>query len=153
MVFENVIGKRGVLDNSNTDPGKQFTSQFWDRVCSHISFNHRLSTAFHRQTDGQTERPNQTMEKFLRAFWNYKHDYWVELLPVAEFAFNNSIHHSTLMTHYLPNYNYHPIMQFKPPKDPSFRLQVQAASWMAGVEETHRIVLENIIKDQERQTK
>jgi hypothetical protein len=44
-------------------------------------------------------------------------------------------------------------MQFKPPKDPSFRSQVQADSWMAGMEETHRIVRENIIQAQERQTK
>jgi len=44
-------------------------------------------------------------------------------------------------------------MQFKCPKDPSFRWQVQAESWMAGVEETHQILQENIIKVQKRQPK
>jgi len=48
---------------------------------------------------------------------------------------------------------YHPTMQFKPPKDPSFRSKVQADSWMAGVEETHRILWEIIIEAQERRAK
>jgi len=56
------------------------------------------------------------------------------------------------MTPFWANYNYHPMMQFKPPKDPSFRSQVQADSWMAGVEEMHRILRENIIQAQEQQT-
>ena len=103
MFFEHVICKQGVPDNITTDRVKEFTSRFWDRVCSHLSINHRLSTAFHPQTDGQTESPNQTMEQYLRAFCNYEQDNWVELLPLAEFAYNNSIHHSTLMTPFWPN--------------------------------------------------
>jgi len=54
MFFEHVICKRGVPDNIVTNRGKEFTSRFWKRVCSHLSINHRLSTAFHPQTDGQT---------------------------------------------------------------------------------------------------
>ena len=44
-------------------------------------------------------------------------------------------------------------MEFRPPKDLSFRWQVQADLWMAGVEETHQMLWENIIKAQQRQTK
>jgi len=62
MFFKHVVCKRGVPDNIVTDRGKEFTSRFWSRVCSHLSVNHRLSTAFHPQTNGQTERENQTME-------------------------------------------------------------------------------------------
>jgi len=58
MFFEHVICKHGIPDNIITDRGPQFTSRFWDRVCSHLSIDHRLSTAFHPQTDGQTERQN-----------------------------------------------------------------------------------------------
>jgi len=54
MLFEHRICKQGVPDNITTDRGKEFTSRFWDRVCSHLSINHRLLTAFHLQTDGQT---------------------------------------------------------------------------------------------------
>jgi len=98
LFFEHVICKRGVPDNIVTDRGTQFTCRFWTRVCSHLSTDHRLSTAFHPQTDGQTERQNQTMEQYLRAFCNYEQDNWVELMPLAEFAYNNAIHASTRMT-------------------------------------------------------
>jgi hypothetical protein len=52
MFFEEVICKHGVPSNIVTDRGSQFTSRFWNRVCSHLSIDHRLSTSFHPQTDG-----------------------------------------------------------------------------------------------------
>jgi hypothetical protein len=47
-----------------------------------------MSTAFHPQTDGQTERLNRTLEEMLRAYVTYKQDQWDEYLPAAEFAYN-----------------------------------------------------------------
>jgi len=72
MFFEQVMCRHGVPDNIVTDCGKEFTNRFWNRVCSHLSINHRLSTTFHPQTYGQTERQNQTMEQYLWAFCNYE---------------------------------------------------------------------------------
>jgi len=95
MFFEHVICKRGVPDNIVTDYRKEFTSRFWKRVCSHLTINHRLSTVFCPQTNGQMEQQNQTMEQYLWTFCNCEQDNWVELLPLAEFAYNNSVHHST----------------------------------------------------------
>lgn len=88
----------------------------------------------------------------LQAFCNYEQDSWVELLPLAEFAYINSIYHSTLMILFWANYNDHSTMQFQPPKESSFRLQVPADWWMAGMEETYRIFQQNIIQAQEQQT-
>jgi len=93
MIFEHLICKRGVPDNIITDRGKEFTGRFWNRVCSHLRITHRLSTDFHPQTNGQIERQNQAMEEYLRAFCSCEQDNWVELLPLAEFAYNNSTHH------------------------------------------------------------
>ena len=98
MFFEEVICKHSVPSNIVTDQGSQFTSRFWNRVCSHLSIDHRLSTSFHPQTDGQTERQNQTMEQYLRAFATYEQDNWVDLLPLAEFAYNNSVNTTTGLT-------------------------------------------------------
>ena len=67
-----------------------------------------MSTAFHPQTDGQTERVNQTLEQYLRIFCNYQQDNWQQLLPLAEFAYNNSVHASTGQTPFFANYGYHP---------------------------------------------
>ena len=72
MFFEHMICKQGVPDNFTTHHGKEFTSRFSERVCCHLSINHRLSTAYHPQTDGRTERQNQMMEAYLPAFCNYE---------------------------------------------------------------------------------
>jgi len=145
LFFEHIICKRGVLDNIVTDRGTQFTSWFWTRVCSHLSTDHRHSTAFHPQKDGRTERRNQTMQEYLRAFCNYEQDNWVELLPLAEFAFNNAIHGSTRMTPFWADYHYHPVMQFKALKQPSsLKSKIQADSFAAGLEETHQTLCRNL---------
>lgn len=54
-----------------------------------------MLTAFHPQTDGQTERWNQEVEQYLRAFTNYRQDDWAEYLPIAEFALNSREHSVT----------------------------------------------------------
>ena len=57
------------------------------------------------------------------------------------------------MTPFWANYNYHPTMQFNPPKDHSFRSQVHANSWIPGMTETPRILRENILEAHVPQTK
>jgi len=153
MFFEHVICKHHVSNNIVTDRGMQFTSRFWTRVCSHMSIEHRLSTAFHPQTDGQTERQNQTMEQYLRAFSNYVQDNWVELLPLAEFAYNNSVHASTRMTPFWAMYHRNPEMQFKAPKAWHLKSEIQADATLAGLAETHQTLRENVLEAQQRQTK
>ena len=154
MFFKHVICKRGVLDNIVTNRGKEFTSRFCSRACFHLSINHRLLTAFHPQTDGQMERQNQTMEQYFQAFSNYEQDNWVELLPLAEFAYNNSVHHSTRMTPFWANYHYHPPMQFKPPKAPSnLRSEILADATVSGMEETHQLLRQSLLEPQVGQSK
>src|ERR1700681_1149554 len=65
-----------------------------------------MSTAFHPQTDGQMERINQTIEHFLRTYCNYEQSNWSEMLPMAEYAYNNSKHASTKITPFYSNYGY-----------------------------------------------
>ena len=47
-----------------------------------------MSTAYHPETDGQTERTNQSLKHYLRAYVDYMQDNWLELLPFAEFVYN-----------------------------------------------------------------
>jgi hypothetical protein len=58
--------------------------------------------------DGQTERVNQVLEQYLRCFINYHQDNWVDLLLVAEFAYNNTFQESIHQTPFFANYGYHP---------------------------------------------
>ena len=67
-----------------------------------------MSTAFHPQTDGQTERMNRTLEEMLRAYSTYSQDQWDEYLPAAEFAYNNSKQASTGFTPFELDCGQHP---------------------------------------------
>jgi hypothetical protein len=71
-----------------------------------------LSMAFHPETDGQTERVNAIMEQYLRAYCNYQQDNWKQLLPIAEFYYNNTQSETTRVTPFYANYGYHP--RFEP---------------------------------------
>jgi len=94
-----------------TDRGLIFTSDLWKETTRKLGIERRLSTAFHPQTDGQTERTNSTLEQYLRAYVNYQPDDWKELLPIAEFAYNNGYQESTKHTPFFANYGTNPKYQ------------------------------------------
>ena len=61
----------GLPAGITSDRGSVFTSKFWSSLCFYLSIRRRLSTAFHPQTDGQTENLNQTLEQYLRVYCTY----------------------------------------------------------------------------------
>jgi hypothetical protein len=69
-----------------SDRGSQFVSLLWARICQLLQIVRRLSTAYHPETDGSTERMNSTMEDYLRTFCNHGQDDWYDLLPSAQIA-------------------------------------------------------------------
>ena len=64
----------------------------------------KLSTAFHPQTDGQTERMNQEVEQYLRFFIEHRQKDWLEWLAMVEFAINNKVHTATKILPFMANY-------------------------------------------------
>ena len=104
-----------------TDKSSLFTSKFWSSLCYFLGVKRRLSTAFHPQTDGQTERQNSTMEAYLRAFVNFEQNDWARFLPMAEFAYNNAKNASTGYTPFELNCSYHPQMSYKEDVDSCFQ--------------------------------
>jgi transposase InsO family protein len=95
LFLREVVRLPGLPRTIVSDRGPQFASTFWGQVCSRLGIDPRLSTAFHPQTDGQTERMNAAMEQYLRVFVNHQQDGWVQWLPRAEFAANNGVYEST----------------------------------------------------------
>jgi len=88
----------GPPDGIVSDRGSIFTSQFWSDLCYISQTKRRLSTAFHPQTDGQTERMNQTLEHYLRVFCDEEQTNWPQLLAHAEFVCNSSVNATTKIT-------------------------------------------------------
>ena len=95
---------RGIV----SDRGSLFTSEFWSNLCFYSRIKQRLSTAFHPQTDGQTERANQVLEVYLRSFTSDEIAAWPRLLSEAEFAINNSISATTGISPFMALYGYNP---------------------------------------------
>ena len=80
-----------------------------------------MTTAYHPQADGQTERVNQELEQYLRLFVSERQNDWVELLSMAEFQYNNHVHSSTRKTPFILDSRQHPRMGFEP--QPPSRLE------------------------------
>lgn len=108
-----IFSQRGLLDSLISDRGTQFVSDFWRTLCQRLSIKANFSTAFHPETDGQTERINQELEQYLRAFTSFRQDDWEELLPLAEFAINNHESSTTQMTPFFADTGTHPRMGFE----------------------------------------
>jgi len=73
----------------------------------------KLSTAFHPQTDGQTERMNQELEQYLRMFIDHQQEQWPDWLGTAEFAYNNKVHIGTKVSPFWANNGQDPRMGFE----------------------------------------
>jgi transposase InsO family protein len=108
LYVQHVFSKHGVPTDIVSDRGTVFTSEFSRAIGQALNIKLNFSTAYHPETDGQTERTNQQVEVYLRTYSNYEQDNWVGLLPVAEFAYNNSVHSATQVTPFFANYGYHP---------------------------------------------
>ena len=118
VIINVVVRHHGLPDSIVTNRGSLFTSKFWSLLCYFLSIKRRLSTAFHPQTDGQTERQNSTMEAYFRAFVNFEQNNWARLLPMAEFAYNNAKNASIGHILFELNCGYHPRVSYKEDLDP-----------------------------------
>ncbi|CAJ0929984.1 unnamed protein product [Ranitomeya imitator] len=108
LFFQNVVRLHGIPENIVSDRGSQFVSRFWRTFCAKMGIDLSFSSAFHPQTNGQTERTNQTLETYLRCFVSADQDDWVTFLPLAEFAFNNRASSATLVSPFFCNSGFHP---------------------------------------------
>ena len=95
---------KGIVSDRDT----VFTSHFWDALMKALDVSLDKSSAYHPQTDGQTERVNQILEQYIRTYCTWDQKDWVELLPFAEFCCNNTVHTATKMTPFYAAYGQHP---------------------------------------------
>jgi hypothetical protein len=89
LYIQNVFPYYGLPDHVISDCDPRITSQWFTDICSQLEITKNTSTAYHPQTDGQSERTNQTLETFLRIYCNHKQDNWAQYLPLAQFAVNS----------------------------------------------------------------
>ncbi|XP_070005375.1 uncharacterized protein [Nicotiana sylvestris] len=90
IYLREIVRLHGVPISIISDRGAQFTAEFWKSFQKSLGSHVELSTAFHPQTDGQSERVIQILEDMLRACVIDFGGHWDDQLPLAEFAYNNS---------------------------------------------------------------
>ncbi|GJU73064.1 putative reverse transcriptase domain-containing protein [Tanacetum coccineum] len=94
MYLKEVVTKHGIPVSIICDRDPRFASNFWKSLQKALGTSLDMSTAYHPQTDGQSERTIQTLEDMLRACVIDFGNGWVKHLPLVEFSYNNSYHAS-----------------------------------------------------------
>ena len=88
---DNVWKLHSLPESIISDRGLQFAVGVMRELNAMLGIDSKLSTAFHPQTDGQTERMNQELEQYLRMFIDHRQEQWPEWLGTAEFTYNNKV--------------------------------------------------------------
>ena len=108
LILDNVVKLHGLPDDIVSDRGPQFVAGFWRRLFGLLGTGLSPSSAYHPQSDGQTERVNQIVEGYLQRFVSTRQTDWPAWLSMAEFAYNNAVQDSTKVSPFYANYGRHP---------------------------------------------
>ena len=100
LFMNHIVSLHDVPVSIISDRDPRFTLRFWKGLKKELGVKLNLSTTFHPQTDGQSERTIQTLEDMLRSCVLQFKGHWNEYLPLPEFTYNNSYHSSIEMSSY-----------------------------------------------------
>ena len=109
-----VFSQWGIFEKVISDRGSTFVSEFMVELYKLLKIEKNPSTAYHPQTDGQTERMNQEIETYLRFFCNYDQSNWSQELPLAEFTYNDHRNKTTGFSPFFLTTGTHPWKGFEP---------------------------------------
>ena len=120
-----VFSRHGMPKRIVSDRDSKFTSHFWEALVLAMGTTLGMSSSYHPQTDGQTERVNRVLKEALRAYADALQTNWDRLLPSLQFAYNTAVHSSTGETPFFLNYGRHPIVPASLLAAPLARTEVQ----------------------------
>ncbi|KAJ9534101.1 hypothetical protein QJQ45_002104 [Haematococcus lacustris] len=109
LFIDNVFKHHGVPREIISDRGSHFTNQFWSSILKLLGVKECKSSAYHPESDGQTERYNRTLEEMMRHYISPAQHDWPLHLALAEFAVNNSWQESIQSTPFLVNTGQSPL--------------------------------------------
>uniref|UniRef100_A0A0W0F642 Putative reverse transcriptase-rnase h-integrase n=1 Tax=Moniliophthora roreri TaxID=221103 RepID=A0A0W0F642_MONRR len=108
LLIQYLYKRFGLPDRIISDRDPRFAAEVFQEMGKQFSIKHSMSTAFHPQTDGETERVNQEIKVYLRAFCSKEQTRWKEYLPLAEFTHNNQTHSVLKKSPFFMMMGYHP---------------------------------------------
>ena len=135
------------------DRDTRYTSTFFRSLMADLRTTLSLSTAYHPQSDGNTERVHRTIEQILRSFVHEDHYEWLTNLPLAEFAYNNNVHSSTGYSPFESNYGFSPrtpLNLIEPPVD-SDQTPKESDDYLHRLLTVHKLITEQLRISKEKQ--
>jgi hypothetical protein len=95
LFFKEIVRLHGLPRSIVSDRDTKFIGHFWRTLWKKLGTDLAFSSAYHPQTDGQTEVVNRSLGDLLRSLVTEHHNSWDQILPQAEFAYNDSVNRST----------------------------------------------------------
>jgi len=151
LYLQNVWKLHGLPNSMLSDRGPQFMAEFMHKLYHLLGITISSSTAYHPQSDGQTECVNQELEQYIRIFISERQNDWDTLLLLGKFAYNNHIHALTQHTPFFLDTGRHPRMGFEPNQH-SLKLEAvnEFADWMKSLLDEARAALAKLKEDMAR---
>ena len=153
LFVREVVRHHGVPESILSDRDPRFTAHFWRSLWAQLGTKLTMSTAYHPQTDGQTERANRTLEEGLRHYVNLRQTDWDDHLDAQEIAVNNSKHASTGFTPFYINSG----QEIHLPLDQAMQRanlnkNPDSAQRIRDLHTMHEAAKKNLLKAQQRQS-
>ena len=117
LFFLHVFSKHSVPSHVTSNCGTEFISTFFHSLGKVLDMKLHFTLGYHPEGDGQTEHANQTLKQYLQVYCNYQQNNWSDLLPIAEFAYNNAPNAMTGLSPFYANKGYHPNLSIHPKRD------------------------------------
>jgi len=140
-----VFSKHGVPTHVTSDHSTEFVSHFFQSLGKALDMHLHFTSSYHPEGDGQTEWSNQMLEQYLRIYCNYQQDNWADLLPLVEFAYNNTPSATTAVSLFFANKGYHPNISVYPECDMT---SARAHDYAVNLELLHQYLCEEMANAQ-----
>jgi transposase InsO family protein len=151
LFLDQVYRLHGMPDNIVSDRDRVFTSAFWQQLFTLSGTQLCMSSSYHPQSDGQTERVNQCIETYLRCFVHACPSKWSHWLPLAEFWYNTNSHASLDRSPFEVLYG-HPPKHFGLHHNSAI-LVTDLDQWMQEREVVSKLVQQHLLRAQSRMKK
>jgi hypothetical protein len=147
LFFKEVVRLHGLPRSIVSDRDTKFVGHFWRTLWKKLGTELSFSSAYHPQTDGQTEVVNRSLGDLLRSLVTEHHSQWDQILAQAEFAYNDSVNRSTGKSPFQIVYGMNPrgVSELRDLKQSEFR-SVGAEDFAAEMQELHNQIKEQLKK-------
>ena len=152
LFVNNIFRLHGLPANFISDRDSKFTSAFWKSVMEHFRVTLKMSSSYHPQTDGQTERVNRILEQMLRNYVTHEQNDWDKYLIFAEFAYNNAVHSSTGYSPFYLNYGAHPAGPHDMLRD-AIPANRAVETFISKMDTLHKVAIDRLNEAKDRQTR